>query len=87
MIWREGAVRLKLEVQGQGSGRTLDVYGQEGWGVLKTGQFSWKPYVYHPFNYCPLVWTCHSRKLNYKLNRLQERVLRIVYNNKWSTFY
>ena len=37
------------------------------------------------FNHCPLVWMCHSRKLNNKLNRLQERSLRIVYNDKCST--
>ena len=29
----------------------------------------------------------HSRKLNNKLNRLQERALRIVCNDKCSTFY
>ena len=41
-------VRLKLNVQGQGGGRILDVDEQMGWGVLKIGQFSWKSYVYHP---------------------------------------
>ena len=30
---------------------------------------------------------CHSRKLNNKINRLQERALRIVYNDKSSTYY
>ena len=30
---------------------------------------------------------CHCRKLNNKINRLQERALHIVYNNKSSTFY
>ena len=30
---------------------------------------------------------CHCRKLNNKLNRLQERALRILYNDKSSTFY
>ena len=32
------------------------------------------------FSYCPLVWMCHSRTLNNKINRLLERCLRIVYN-------
>ena len=41
-------VRSKLDVQGRGSGRSLDVDGQGGWEVLKIGQFSWTPYVYHP---------------------------------------
>ena len=30
---------------------------------------------------------CHGRKLNNKLNRLQERALLIVYNDQCSTFY
>ena len=33
------------------------------------------------FNYCPLVWIFHSRSINNKINRLHERVLRIVYND------
>ena len=40
--------RLKLDVQGQGGGIILDVDAQEGWGILKIGQFSWMSYVYHP---------------------------------------
>ena len=38
------------------------------------------------FNYYPLLWMCHSRTLNNKINRLHERCLRIVYNNKLSSF-
>ena len=30
---------------------------------------------------------CHSRKLNNKLNRLQERTLRVAFNDKSSNFY
>ena len=30
---------------------------------------------------------CHSRKLNNKINRFQETALRILYNDKSSTFY
>ena len=30
------------------------------------------------FNYCPLVWMCHSRLMNNKINRLNEKCLRIV---------
>ena len=36
-----------------------------------------------PFNYCPLVWMFHSRKLNKKINRIS---LRIVYNGNTSSF-
>ena len=36
------------------------------------------------FNYCPLVWMCHSRR-NKKVNDLHERCLRIIYSDKqWS---
>ena len=38
------------------------------------------------FNYCPLIWMCHSRAKNNKINRLHERCLRIIYNDKVSTF-
>ena len=38
------------------------------------------------FNYCPVVWMFHSRSLDNKINRLQERCLRIIYNDKRSTF-
>ena len=38
------------------------------------------------FNYCPLVWMNHSRINNVKINRLREKCLRIIYNNKTSSF-
>ena len=38
------------------------------------------------FNYCLLVWTCHSGINNTKINRLNERCLRITYNYKTSSF-
>ena len=38
------------------------------------------------FNYCPLTWMCHSRAMNNKINRLQERCLHIVYSDKRSFF-
>ena len=37
-------------------------------------------------NYCPLVWMCHSRLINNKINRLHETCLRIIYSEKSSTF-
>ena len=38
------------------------------------------------FNYCPAVWMFHIRSLNNKINRLHERCLRIIYNDKHSNF-
>ena len=38
------------------------------------------------FNYCTLVWMRHSRENNNRINRLHERCLRIIYNDKRSSF-
>ena len=38
------------------------------------------------FNHCPLISICNSRENNSKINRLHERCLRIIYNNKRSSF-
>ena len=45
-----------------------------------------KYFVQSQFNYCPLVWMFHNRTLNHKINKLHERALRIVYNDKNLTF-
>ena len=38
------------------------------------------------FNYCPLIWMCHSRKRYHKINRLHEKCLRIIYNDRTSSY-
>ena len=38
------------------------------------------------FSYCLLVWMCHGRANNDKINRLHERCLRIMYSDKQSSF-
>ena len=38
------------------------------------------------FSYCPFVWMRHSRTVDSKINKLHERCLRIIYNNKKSSF-
>ena len=38
------------------------------------------------FNYCLLVWMCHSRTLNNIINKLHQRCLRLIYTEKTSTF-
>ena len=45
-----------------------------------------KAFINSQFGYCPLIWMNHSRTLNSKINRIQERALRIVYNDRTSTF-
>ena len=44
-----------------------------------------KTFFISQLNYCPLTWTYHSRAKNNKINRLHERCLRIIYNDKVST--
>ena len=43
-------------------------------------------FISSQFSYCPLVWMFHSRTLNNQINRIQQRALRIVYNDKNSSF-
>ena len=43
-------------------------------------------YFNSQFNYCSFIWMCHSRALNNEINRLHERCLGIIYNDKTSTF-
>ena len=38
------------------------------------------------FSYCLLIWMCHSSSNNRKINMLHERCLRIIYNDKQSSF-
>ena len=45
-----------------------------------------KAFINSQFGYCPLVWMCHSRGLNNRINKIQEKALRIVYNDHISTF-
>ena len=45
-----------------------------------------KTFIESQFNYCPLVWMFHNRKINNKINRLHERALGIVYNDDKLSF-
>ena len=45
-----------------------------------------RAFITSQFSYCPLVWMCHSRTVNNKINKLQERGLLLVYNDRQSTF-
>ena len=39
-------------------------------------------FFYSQFKYCQLVWMCHNRTNNSKINHLHERCLRLIYNEK-----
>ena len=45
-----------------------------------------KTFVESQLGYCPLIWMFHSRNVNSKINHLQERSLRITYNDYISSF-
>ena len=45
-----------------------------------------KAFIMSHFSYWPLVWMCHSRTLNSKTNKLHERALRLVYDDRQPTF-
>ena len=45
-----------------------------------------KTFITSQLNFCPLVWMCHSRGLNNRINNLHERALRIVCQDKKSDF-
>ena len=38
------------------------------------------------FNYCPLIWMLHSRQNNNKIKHLHERWLRLIHNDKLSSY-
>ena len=45
-----------------------------------------KAFVESQFSYCPLVWMFCSRKMDRKMNFIQERALRLAYDDYNSTF-
>ena len=49
-------------------------------------QLLMRSFIMSQFSYCPLIWMCHSRKINNQINKLHERALRLAYNDKSSSF-
>ena len=45
-----------------------------------------KAFITSQFNYCPLIWVFHSRQLNNRINKIQERASRLVYKDNKLTF-
>ena len=45
-----------------------------------------KAFIMLQFGYFHLVWMCHSRTLNNKINKLHESALRLAYDDRQSTF-
>ena len=53
----------------------------------KTNVELWMAFFTFQSAYCPLVWMSHNWTLNYKINKLQERALRLVHDDNTSSFY
>ena len=45
-----------------------------------------KAFATSQFNYRPLIWMPHSRELNNRIHRIQERALRLVYQDNSFAF-
>ena len=45
-----------------------------------------RAFITSQFHYCPLTWMFHSRQVNEKLRKIQERALRITYKDAESTY-
>ena len=45
-----------------------------------------RAFITSQFQYCPLIWMFHSRQLNKKINKIQERALRITSKDAQSTY-
>ncbi len=45
-----------------------------------------RSFVISQFQYCPLAWMFHSRQSNNKINKIDERALRIAYKDYESNF-
>ena len=57
VCWRGwGDVRLKLDVQGQGDVKILNVDGQKGWGVLKLDNFHGRHMCIVPYQVLRNIW-------------------------------
>ena len=53
---------------------------------LRRRKLSLNAFFTSQFSYYQLIWMCHSRSNNRKINMLHERCLRIIYNDKQSSF-
>ena len=53
---------------------------------LQTRYSLMESFITSQFNYCSIVWMCHSRSLNNKVNRIHESALHIVYQGFQSSF-
>ena len=49
-------------------------------------QLMMNTFMMSQLSYCPLIWMSHDRNVNNKINRIQERALRIAYKDNASPY-
>ena len=54
--------------------------------TMKQRKTIMQSFILSQFGYCPLVWMFQSRKLNDRINKIHKRALRIVYQDRTSSF-
>ena len=64
----------------------LDAFGFGKAALKLMRKVLFKTSIQSQFAYCPIVWMFHDRGIENKINRLHERVLRIVYRDDTSTY-
>ena len=50
------------------------------------GRLIFKLFIILQFNYCPLVWMFHTKQINNRINSLHEKMLRVAYQHRNSSF-
>ena len=45
-----------------------------------------KAFIISKFNYCPLLWMLHTKQLNIRIKSLHEKMLRVTYQDRSSSF-
>ena len=55
-------------------------------GFYMMGTLAVKGLIESQYDYCPLIWMSHSRTMNNKISRINERPLRLVYSDYSSNF-
>ena len=48
---------------------------------MKQKRLLYMSFIEAQFKYCPITWIFYSRSCNNKINKLQERALRLVYDD------
>ena len=61
------------------------IHSHIGWTKGKLAIF--KSFITSNFNYCPLIWHFYSQSSTKKLEKIQERALRFIYNDYSSTHH